>query len=205
VVREEGDYLGAHARFEEALAISREKGETEKASLFLGKLAELEVLLDRLDEAQAHAREVVEAARALHLPDRIVDPLRTLATIARRRGDAEEALTLLDEAAGPAREIGNDFLLTGVARERGLVLLELGDLDAAETALIVAEEHARAAEAGDALGQAIFARAQVAVARGDLDTARALAAEAVDVLGNASAAQAQEVTAWQNEVLGQPG
>lgn len=205
VVREEGDYAGAYARFQEALAIARDKSESEKTSLFLGKLAEIEVLLDRLDDAQAHAAEAVELARALHLPDRVVDPLRTLATIARRHGRPERALALLDEAAGPAGEIGNDFLLADLASERGLAHLDRGELDAADAALAEAEEYARRADAGDALGRALFARAKVALARGDLADLDTVAAEAVRVLSGASSAQAREVSAWRDQVLGPRG
>ena len=202
VVREEGDYADAHARFQEALAIAKEKGEREKTSLFLAKLAELEVLLGDLDDARAHAREAVELARALHLPDRLVDPLRTLAAIARGQGQPAQALALLDEATSPAREIGNDFLLADLANESGLAHLDLGDLDTAEAFLAAAEDHARRADAGDALGRALFGRAKLFLARGDLAEVRTFAANALRVLGSASPALAREVSAWRDQVLG---
>jgi len=200
VIREEGDYPGAYARFQEALTIAREKGETEKTSLFLGKLAEVEVLLDRLDDARAHATEAVATARELHLPDRLVEPLRTLATIARRHGQSERALALLDEAAAPAREIGNSFLLADLATDYGLAHLDLNNLAAAEASLATAEEHARHADSADAIGRVLFARAKLAMARGDLADVRALTEEAVRVFGD-SPAQAREVTAWRAQVL----
>ncbi|KZB79291.1 NB-ARC domain-containing protein [Amycolatopsis regifaucium] len=202
VVKEEGDFADARARYEEALVIAREKGETEKTSLFLAKLAELEVLLGEPGNARVHAREAVDLARELHLPDRLVDPLRTLATIARGQGLPERALSFLDEATGPAREIGNDFLLADVANETGLAHLDLGRLETAEEFMITAADHARRADAGDALGRALFGRAKLALARDDLAGVRAFVADALRVLDGASPALAREVSAWRDQVLG---
>jgi len=200
VTREEGDFAAAEASFAEALTLSRENGETEKVALFLGKLAEIEVLLDRLAEAEAHLSEAVALARAQDLPHRLVEPLRTLATVARQQGRHEYAFTLLDEADAHARRVGNEFLLAEVANERGLAHLDRGELYAAESCLAEGEQAARRAEAGDATGRALFGRAKVALAGGDVARARALATDALDVFGRASPIQARQVQHWREQL-----
>ena len=204
VTREDGEFEAAHAMFQESLAWSREKGEVEKTALFLGKLAELEVLLHRLDDAEAHALESIAVAHAQHFPDRLVQPLCTLAAIARRRGRPESSLPVLDEATMHARAIGNDFLLAEVANERASVFLEMGELDAAESSLANAEDYAARADAGDVVGRALLARAKVALARDDIDRARALAEDAISVLSRTSPAQARDASAWRDRLGGHP-
>jgi tetratricopeptide (TPR) repeat protein len=197
VAREQGDLAGAHTAMEAALQLSRQAGDTEKVSLFLTKLGELEVLSDRLDDSERHLTEALDLARAHQFPDRLVDPLRTLGTIYRRRGDIEQALALLDEADAHARSLGNSFLMAEVENDRGMALLDGGDLDAAGASFSAAKTHATEAEAGDALGTALFGLAKVALARGDLAAAHERTARSLEVLSQASEALAQEVAAWQ--------
>src|SRR5262249_11038179 len=99
-------------------------------------------------------------------------------------------------------QIGNDFMLADLANESGLAHLDLGNLDTAQAFIAAAENHARRAEAGDALGRALFNRAKLFLARGDNAAAQTAVADALRVLEGASPALAREVSVWRDQVLG---
>ncbi len=87
------------------------------------------------------------------------DALRVLAAAARAGGRDEAAFPFLDDALGIARAHSDPLLMAEVQRDRGLLLRDTGDADAARAALTESAEHfARLGATADAEAIAAIVR-----------------------------------------------
>ena len=109
-------------------------------------VAEAERAMLRVRSGDAPLAEAL-AMRALQRFERIGDPrgradvLRVLAAAARAGGRDEAAGPFLDEALDIARAHSDPLLMAEVQRDRGLLLRDLGEVEAAREALTESAEH----------------------------------------------------------------
>jgi len=129
------DFAGARSRWEEALALAREAGQSRYEAVVLSNLALLAAEEGRLEEAGALFAESLHRHRAEGDQVSIAYNLMNSSEVLRRQGRFQEALERLEEsrrlfsAAGYRREVQIAWI------RAGLVLIEAGRIDDAETAV----------------------------------------------------------------------
>jgi len=131
-----GDAVDMQAAGEELLAraqAARSRYGVYFARYQLGRSAELQ---EQYDEARQHLEEALAIAPTIRNPQNHASMcLDELGFIAQRRGDLEQAATLLEQAVKLSRESGNDFVLAWTVIDLGRVVRKRGDLRRAVTLL----------------------------------------------------------------------
>lgn len=131
-----GDAVGMQAAGEELLAraqAARSRYGVYFAHYQLGRSAELQ---EQYDEARRHLEEALAIAPTIRNPQNHASMcLDELGFIAQRRGDLEQAATLLEQAVKLSRESGNDFILAWSVTDLGRVVRKRGELRRAVTLL----------------------------------------------------------------------
>jgi predicted ATPase/class 3 adenylate cyclase len=116
----QNDYPAARARYEEALAVSREVGDSRAIAEAIYNLAFMPWIEGDDAAALALFDESLSLFRELDDRDHIATVAGNVALIRGRQGDYERALPLMEESIATARETGNRFLvadgLIGVAQ-----------------------------------------------------------------------------------------
>jgi tetratricopeptide (TPR) repeat protein len=92
-------------------------------------------------KGQVFARRARDRFQRLGDPIREAESLRVLAAAAQALQRADEARALLDDALAAATAHSNLLLRAEVQRDRGLLLREMGDADAARAAFLDAADH----------------------------------------------------------------
>ncbi len=133
----------------------------------------------RFDDSLAWTDESVARLEALGLPVDFAPPKHHRAEVLRRQGRLDESLRLLQEVGELHRANGDLGFLSTTLVQTGRVLLDLGDLDAAERLAVEGEELGGPEDLVNfAYGRAI--RALVASRRGDHEEAERLARSALE-------------------------
>lgn len=105
-IRRAGDRREAARRYEEAIALCRDRGDREWMVVLLGNLGGCLFELGELEAARARLEECLSLCRAIGLPAATGVSLYYLGALAERRGEEEEARHLwqecreVDEARG---------------------------------------------------------------------------------------------------------
>ncbi len=124
----------AAAGFSSALEIFEEHGEDLQTARCLEGLGWVRLRAGQIDEAGDCFEQIIDLLDdSQGLEDKIVgDGLVGLATVARNRGDNDEAMRWLQRAYETARSSGNTRLLLDVVNSQGELQHTAGELDAAE-------------------------------------------------------------------------
>ena len=150
----------ADAHFVRAIGYAEQCGAASVAGLAESERALLRVRAGDPDMATVLAERARTRFQGLGDPVRAAEAERVLAAADRARGRADRARARLDAALTAARAYPNTLLVAEVQRDRGLLLRDAGEVDAARQALTEAAEHfAR-------LGSTAEAEAVSAIARG---------------------------------------
>jgi len=172
----DGRFGAAIASFERAAARA---GEGDVARIE-GKLGGVHQRLGQWSTAEQHYHEALRALGEGSLADQ-ARLTADLAITAHRRGDAEQAVALAEEAVARAERAEDDAALAHAGTVAGLLSAAGGDLMAARAQLTASVE--RASRVGDPVAQVAAANglARVERAEGDLTNALALLTHAVEV------------------------
>ncbi len=176
-LQERGEHPRAIALLQQALARSREAGESYEAMETLNNLANTHYRTGALDEAEKAFEEVLREARRLGNRRREGGTLNNLGGIHYNRGDMGRAAELWRASLAVFRELGNRNLQAVMLGNLAVIESSRGDLGRAE-----AYERERLAihrESGDRRLEAQGASnlSETLYARGDLAGARTLASE----------------------------
>ncbi|MFC3958954.1 ATP-binding protein [Halovivax cerinus] len=160
------DVRTARETFETALSLSRSIGHDHQSTFARINLAQVEVLADRLDEADRYATEALERAQADGYVRTEADAMRMQGAIARERGDFQLAVDRQREALDLARESENSMEISKAARDLAESLVATGET---ETALALCDEAAEYVPDGFRIDRVTLeaTRARVLSAAGD--------------------------------------
>ena len=125
----------ADAHFRRAIELAEAEGSERVAAIAETERAVLRLRAGDARLAQSLAQRALGRAQAIGDPIGEGNAMRVMAGAARLEGDAGEAARHLDEALRVARGHSEALLTAEVQRDRGLLLRELGDADAAREAL----------------------------------------------------------------------
>ncbi|SEP47420.1 BTAD domain-containing putative transcriptional regulator [Amycolatopsis saalfeldensis] len=139
---------------------------------------------DRLDEAEADARQSLRDLRASGERWGLSLALGTLAELESRRGDLAAAVGHNEEAIAVVSEMGTLEDVLHLRSRQAQLLWLLGDSEAAATTLAAADHDARTVVFPDALAGLAQAKAELARWRGDPATARAELGHAEALMGS---------------------
>jgi predicted ATPase/class 3 adenylate cyclase/DNA-binding CsgD family transcriptional regulator len=132
---EQGDYVAAHARYEESLAIRRELGD----KLEIANLLSNQGIVARYQGNYAAARALYEESLAIRreLGDRwgIATSLNALGLLAHYQGDNAAARRFLGESLTIRRELGDAWAIANSLSSLGDVVLDQGDYATARALL----------------------------------------------------------------------
>ncbi len=146
-------YAELPALAEEQLAVARRLGDRRGEFQALTHAGRAARMLGRYDEAASRLEQALAAARSAGAAPQLVSrALYAFATLHVDRGRSAEALPLLEEAVGIAREEGSARLIAMQLHSYGTRLMEVGRLAEAEQAL--AEALATTRDIGDDRGTA---------------------------------------------------
>jgi serine/threonine protein kinase/tetratricopeptide (TPR) repeat protein len=129
------DPQGAVEDAERAVAIATESGGSRVAADAKRVLAEILTELGRIDEARGALTTALELVRSHGTDVEKVLALRELSSFHRLVGELHQGLACLTEAEAAALRAGDRWATLDVAAARGLFLVALGDLAAAEPLL----------------------------------------------------------------------
>lgn len=124
-----GRHAEARARYEEALAVSRDAAHLRSQAMVLMGLANLESEEGHLDAAYHRYEEILVIDRELGDRRGEGTVLANLAVLRHHQGRVEEALSLFQQALAIHREVGNLAHEEIVLRNTGVILMNLGRLD----------------------------------------------------------------------------
>jgi signal transduction histidine kinase/tetratricopeptide (TPR) repeat protein len=174
---ERGALERAEQAFERALRHAGGAESKRVTVIIAGNLAETRALQGRAAEAHAGYAEAIRLAEEIGADSDIVENRRRRAELALDEGDLSAALAEATEALERARALDLKGEVLHLARIRGTALLRQGDLDAAAESLGAASD----ASDDDNLDAARLdmARAELALAQSDPDTALGIAGRAV--------------------------
>jgi signal transduction histidine kinase/tetratricopeptide (TPR) repeat protein len=174
---ERGALERAEQAFERALSHAGGAESKRVTVIIAGNLAETRALQGRAAEAHAGYAEAIRLAEEIGADSDIVENRRRRAELALDEGDLSAALAEATEALERARALDLKGEVLHLARIRGTALLRQGDLDAAAESLGAASD----ASDDDNLDAARLdmARAELALAQSDPDTALGIAGRAV--------------------------
>ncbi len=168
-----GDEEGALRHYEAALAISREIGHRSNIAHHLNNISSSLVNLGDLEGARTRAEEALALQREIGDRAGLAWALHSLGEVLLDLDELPPAMQLFGEALHLTRESGEGRILPQMLSSMALSSRRQGDLIAAEglaaEAVGVAREHGFRSLEADAL----FLVATIALARGDLDRARA--------------------------------
>lgn len=160
-----GRHVAARGHFDRVLGVARATGQSYILSNLLAGRARSDVMLGRLGEATAAAEDAAEAARLIGSGQQLGFALTQQCLARTWAGDDEEALRLGSEAVDTGG--GGEWWGAFARYARALALINSGDLENGETALIEACDDFKAPRLD--LGTLIFCcetLARIAIARG---------------------------------------
>ncbi len=152
-----------------ALVVLGDKGEAAYAHLFLGVILAGE---DRLDESIAELRLAARLGEEANDLRRVAWSLFNLADILRQSKQIDEARVHNQRSREILGRIGDRFGLVQAMIIQGKILLDLGQLDAAEVELLDAYRLVRELKAPADEVDVVLRLAELAYARGDRSSAR---------------------------------
>ena len=125
----QGDYDRAEALHREALALSRERGDTTGIARALGNLGV--VAFDRGDDDQATTFLEESLALAREIGDQLLvaTALNDLGSVAYKRGDLDRAELLYQESLSLRRQAGSGSEIARSLNNLGAVAFDRGDFD----------------------------------------------------------------------------
>ncbi len=160
VYRDIGDFDEAMLLYAQALEIRREVGDARREVMTLNNMGNLHLDQGDLGAALSLYTRALEVARADDAQGAEAVVLASIAFIRRVSGDLEGALAMTDEALALCARLDDQGRQAAAHVERGRILLEMRDLDAASGALERGLDMARAQGA-----VALEAHAQVLLCR----------------------------------------
>ena len=120
----------SEASWDRALSIARELGDERAIAILLHRFSNTAMRRDDIERARALAEESLAGhRRAGSFPKGECQALGTLAWVARREGDPQRALELLEESCALAEEAGFRWWLAGMLTNIGVVAIEVGRTD----------------------------------------------------------------------------
>jgi tetratricopeptide (TPR) repeat protein/transcriptional regulator with XRE-family HTH domain len=193
----QGDYKQAMNYSQQALQLCRKIGYRYAMTTLLANLGGMATEQKNYAQAEAYLQEGLEIARQMEHRNLIGVNLVNLGGTAMEQGNYEQADAYLQEALEIARQIKRQWLLCGALHARGDLYLKLHQFEQAADAFhelraIVSDENQ------EYLGVALYGLARVALAREDVQEARALGQESLRILETIRNRQVPEVRAWLN-------
>ncbi len=174
---ERGALERAEQAFERALAHAGGAESKRVAAVIAGNLAETRALQGRAAEAYAGYADAIALAEEIGADSDIVENRRRRAELALDEGDLDRALAEATDTLARARELDLRAEVVHLARIRATALLRQGHLSAAAESLSAATD-ATGDENLD-VARLDMARAELALAQADVDTALGMAGRAV--------------------------
>lgn len=141
-----GDYEGARRAFETALDFVIENDQRLEEGWIRNNLGRLEIAMGHFEAAETQFRRALEALEAVDNPRDAAVAHGNLGTLWARRGEADKALAAYEQAIAGLRETGAQYDLANFLLEKARLLLDAGDLSAAEASVV--EGHALAERVG---------------------------------------------------------
>ena len=178
------DYDAATARYEEALPLWRDLGDTRGMAATLDGLAETAMRQGDYDRAAELRKQGIAFWRDLNDTMKLADSLGSLGALVLDQGHVEQAQALCAESLALWREVGDPHSISIGLQDLGYATLVGGD---PERAMALYEESlALRREVGDRQGVAhlLANLAEAARRQGDVSRAEALANEAVPIFGD---------------------
>ncbi len=159
-----GDWVGAVAEFEHALAAARSLGSVVRQAELALNLGVLAIYQGAGEIAREYLDQCIDLARQHQLHEQLALALSSLADLHLREGDLDEACIALDEAAALVTDLDLRYQFSEIARVQAALLLAQSEITAslahAEAACTYAREQANPREEGmglRVLGQALLA------------------------------------------------
>lgn len=128
------DLRGALAAADEALRLATQIRDEPLIARLLAFRAELHILLGDPDLAEAELARATETYERARYRAELPEVWRLEAAVARRRGDLDRAVRLLERAAEAAGREGNAYNLVDIERDLGAALEARGDAAGARAA-----------------------------------------------------------------------
>lgn len=130
--RERGDLRAAEEAFDTSVRLAEAAGLVRAEAHALANLADLYVVLEDLDRAEAACRESLETFRRLQDPLMIATCMANQAKVEGARDRFEEALALYEEGLATLRPVGAPYTEASILEEMAGLSRRMGDARRAE-------------------------------------------------------------------------
>ncbi len=176
-----GDFAGAAADFEAAIALAREAGDAKLGARYTGNLGNLHIETGEVARAEPHIRESLVHVRAVG--DRHTEGLRLcdLGIVCRQLGRDAEAEEHYRASREILSEVGHRPNLSIVLANLAILRAQTGDLDESRSLFTEALEIHQAVGNRRLEGQVLLNLGQLAAQMADLDAGRDLLLNAIQV------------------------
>jgi predicted ATPase/class 3 adenylate cyclase len=177
----QNDYPATQARYEEALALSREDGDTRLIAEATYNIGFLPMIEGNDRAALALLEQSLELFRQLDDPVRIANVAGGIGMILGRSGDFQKALQLMEEAVTSIRKTGNKFALADELTGLAGVYHRLGRDEDARDAIVESLVLFREANNPSGIAVGLEAIGVIAVTAGRFERAIRLSAAAASI------------------------
>jgi tetratricopeptide (TPR) repeat protein len=133
-LRDQGNARAAVGAAEEAVRLAAQAGDEQLAALAATGRAELHLMLGDPAFAGAELKQAADRYTRIGFRAGLPEVWRVQAAVARARGERDEAVSLLTDAAHAAAEYGSTDTLADIERDLSLSLDAVGDLAGARAA-----------------------------------------------------------------------
>jgi tetratricopeptide (TPR) repeat protein len=198
-LHERGDFIPTRDHYLRALELAQQMGIVSWEHDFLHKATGIALELGDLEVAEEELSTLQQLLNAIPDPDQAA--LHTSvakASLLRRQGEWPEAIRLMQANLAEARRRDYHKLLTRINNTLGDTLLEVGQLDQAEQALVEArqilDDHDKCAEEGGVESSCLLSA--VRIRQGRIEEARRLLNQARESIDPQSAPQNKGLIQW---------